>query len=122
MIGAGDAVVAPDRVAGHLRMSCAAALPLGAHAAATLLASIRGTEPPTLSVGYVVQCVGLGRKQGYIQIVKADDTPRRLHIGGRAGGAIKNRVCTLVVDAPAKESSQPGAYRWPRGPMAEVAM
>jgi NADH:ubiquinone reductase (H+-translocating) len=120
VLGAGDAIVAPARVARHLRMSCAAALPLGAHAAATLLATIRGTEPPTLSVGYVIQCVGLGRRAGYIQIVTADDTPRRLHIGGRAGGAIKNMVATMVVDAPKKESSKPGAYRWPKGPKPEV--
>jgi NADH dehydrogenase FAD-containing subunit len=120
VIGAGDAIVAPARVARHLRMSCAAALPLGAHAAATLLASIRGTEPTRLSVGYVVQCVGLGAKRGYIQLVRADDTARRLHIGGRAGGAIKNMVCTMVAEAPAKESVKPGAYHWPKGPTAEV--
>jgi NADH:ubiquinone reductase (H+-translocating) len=120
VIGAGDAIVAPARVARHLRMSCAAALPLGAHAAATLLASIRGTEPLPLSVGYVVQCVGLGAKLGYIQVVRADDTPRPLHIGGRVGGAIKNMVCTMVVDAPAKERTKPGAYHWPKGPKPEV--
>jgi NADH dehydrogenase FAD-containing subunit len=118
VIGAGDAIVAPDSVARHLRMSCAAALPLGAHAATTLLAAIRETGPPTLSVGYLAQCVGLGRK-GYVQIVRADDTPRRLHIAGRTGGAIKNMICTMVVEAPAKESRRPGAYRWPKGPASE---
>jgi NADH dehydrogenase FAD-containing subunit len=122
VIGAGDAIVAPARVARHLRMSCAAALPLGAHAAATLLAAIRGTEPPNLSVGYLLQCVGLGRKHGYIQFVRADDTPRQLHIGGRAGGAIKNMVCTMVATAPTKESDKPGAYHWPKGPKPEVTV
>jgi NADH dehydrogenase FAD-containing subunit len=121
VIGAGDAIVAPATVARHLRMSCAAALPLGAHAAGTLLASLRGTPPPALSAGYILQCVGLGRNNGYIQVVRADDTPRRLHIGGRAGAAIKNMVCTMVVDAPLKESSKPGAYRWPKGPKTEAA-
>jgi NADH dehydrogenase len=120
VIGAGDAIVAPPRVARHLRMSCAAALPLGAHAAATLLATFRGTEVPTLSVGYVIQCVGLGRRRGYVQVVTADDTPRRLHIGGRAGGAIKNMVVTMVVDAAKKEINRPGAYRWPKGPKPQV--
>jgi NADH:ubiquinone reductase (H+-translocating) len=116
VIGAGDAIVAPDEVAGHLRMSCAAALPLGAHAAGTLLASIRGTQPPALSAGYLLQCVGLGGKNGYIQVVRADDTPRPLHIGGRAGAAVKEMICAMVADAPVKESGQPGAYRWPKGP------
>jgi NADH:ubiquinone reductase (H+-translocating) len=116
VIGAGDAVVAPDRVARHLRMGCAAALPLGAHAAETLLASIRGTQPPTLSVGYLLQCVGLGHKSAYIQVVRADDSPRGMHVGGRTGAAIKDLVCTMVVDSPIKESRKPGAYRWPKGP------
>lgn len=120
VIGAGDAIVAPDSVARHLRMGCATALPLGAHAAGTLLASIRGTQPPALSAGYILQCVGLGRKNGYIQVVRADDSPRRLHIGGRAGAAVKNMVCTMVVGAPVKESSKPGAYRWPKGPAPEA--
>lgn len=122
VIGAGDAIVAPDRVASHLRMSCATALPLGAHAAETLLASIRGTQPPTLSVGYLLQCIGLGGKQGYIQVVRADDSPRRVHIGGRAAAAIKNVVCTMVIDAPVKESRKPGTYRWPKGPKSRVAV
>ncbi len=56
-----------------------------------------------------------------IQVVRADDTPRPMHIGGRAGAAIKNMVCTMAIDVPMKESSTPGAYRWPKGPKAEVA-
>jgi NADH dehydrogenase FAD-containing subunit len=116
VIGAGDAIAAPDRVAGHLRMSCAAALPLGAHAAGTLLASVRGTQPPALSAGYLLQCVSLGRKNGYVQVVHADDSPRPLHIGGRAGAVVKELICTMAAAAPRKESSRPGAYHWPKGP------
>jgi NADH dehydrogenase FAD-containing subunit len=119
VIGAGDAIVAPAQVARHLRMDCAAALPLGAHAAATLPASIRGTQPPTLSMGYLLQCIGLGAKDGYIQAVRADGTPRHLHIGGRAAAVIKKWICTMAVEAPMKESNRPGAYRWPKGPKPE---
>jgi len=116
IIGAGDAMVAPAAVAGHLRMGCAVALPLGGHAAATLLASIRGTTPPVLSVGFLIQCISLGRKKGYIQVVRADDTPRRLHVGGRPGAMIKEKICEMVVDSPTKESTKPGTYSWPKGP------
>ena len=80
MIGAGDAIVAPDSVASHLRMGCAVALPLGGQAAETLLASLRGTALPVLSIGFVIQCISLGRKKGYIQVVRNDDTPRALHV------------------------------------------
>jgi NADH dehydrogenase FAD-containing subunit len=116
VIGAGDAVVAPATVAAHLRMGCVTALPLGAQAADTLLALIRGTALPALSVGFVIQCISLGRKNGYIQVVRADDTPRPLHVGGRAGAAIKERICRFVVDSPKKERTSPGAYSWPKGP------
>ena len=121
VIGAGDAIVAPAAVAAHLRMGCAAAVPLGAQAADTLLATIRGTALPVLSVGFVIQCISLGRKSGYIQVVRADDTPRALHVGGRAGAAIKERICRMVADAPKKERTSPGKYSWPKGPSRKRA-
>jgi NADH dehydrogenase FAD-containing subunit len=119
VIGAGDAIVAPATVAAHLRMGCVTALPLGAQAADTLLASIRGTALPALSIGFVLQCISLGRKNGYIQVVRADDTPRPLHVGGRAGAAIKEKVCRFVVDSAKKERTSPGTYTWPKGPHRE---
>ncbi|WP_183407260.1 NAD(P)/FAD-dependent oxidoreductase [Nocardioides marmorisolisilvae] len=116
ILGAGDAVVAPQSVAGHLRMGCATALPMGAHAAHTLLAAIRGAVPRELTIGYVLQCISLGRKRGYIQLVRSDDTARRFHLGGRTGARVKEWICEMVVDSPKKESTQPGAYSWPKGP------
>jgi NADH:ubiquinone reductase (H+-translocating) len=121
VIGAGDAIVAPAAVAAHLRMGCAVALPLGAQAANTLLASIRRTALPVLSIGFVVQCISLGRKNGYIQVVRPDDTPRRLHVGGRAGAAIKEKICRLVVASSKKERTSPGTYSWPKGPQRNSA-
>ncbi len=97
-------------------MGCAVALPLGGQAAETLLAAIRGSTLPVLSVGFLLQCISLGRKKGYIQVVRSDDTPRALHVGGRAGAMIKERICEMVVDSPMKESTKPGAYSWPKGP------
>jgi NADH:ubiquinone reductase (H+-translocating) len=116
IIGAGDAVVAPPEVAGHLRMGCAVALPLGGHAAETLLASIRGTRPAALSVGFAIQCISLGRRKAYIQPVRSDDTPRPFRVTGRTGAIIKEKICRLVVEAPVRESRKPGAYWWPKGP------
>ena len=116
VIGAGDAIVAPDRVAGHLRMGCAAALPLGAHAAATLLASIRGTEPPTLSVGYVVQCVGLGRRRATSR--SCGPTTPLVACTSADARVARSRTWSAPwwSTHPTKESNQPGAYRWPKGP------
>ena len=121
VIGAGDAITAPAAVAAHLRMGCAVALPLGGQAAETLLASIRDTALPVLSIGFVIQCISLGRKNGYIQVVRPDDTPRAFHLGGRLGARVKELVCTMVVSTPKKEITRPGAYSWPKGPQRKPA-
>jgi len=116
IIGAGDAVRPPASVGAHLRMSCAMAIPIGGHAANTALARLRGTAPRPLDVGFLIQCISLGRKKGYIQLVGADDRPRRFHLGGRIGAFVKERVCRLVVSGPRKEARKPGSYFSPAGP------
>lgn len=89
IIGAGDAVQPPASVGAHLRMSCAMALPLGGHAANTSLAQLRATQPQPLTAGFIIQCISLGRRKGYVQFVHSDDTPRRFHIAGALGAKIQ---------------------------------
>jgi NADH dehydrogenase FAD-containing subunit len=112
IIGAGDAVAVPQEVGAHLRMACAVALPLGGHAAEVLLAELRGTQPQPFSMKFTAQCLSLGRKRGYIQLVHPDDSPRIAHIGGRVGAKVKEAVCRNAVDAPTRESTVPGSYSW----------
>jgi NADH dehydrogenase FAD-containing subunit len=116
IVGAGDAVVTPDAVGAHLRMSCAAALPLGGHAAETVLHLIRGHQPTPISIGFLLQCLSLGRKDGHIQLVRPDDNARAGRLTGRKAAWVKERICRLVVDGPTKERRKPGAYRAPKGP------
>ncbi|MCO8276876.1 FAD-dependent oxidoreductase [Actinoplanes sp. TRM 88003] len=116
IVGAGDAIVMSGPAGEHLRMGCAIALPLGGKAAETVLAQIRGQEPEPVSIGFQAQCISLGRKRGYIQLVHADDRPRPLHIGGRLGARVKESVCKMSVSLPAKERTKPGAYPTPKGP------
>lgn len=115
IVGAGDAVAVAPEVGAHLRMACATALPLGGHAANTVLARIRGEEPPVLSLGFAAQCMSLGRKAGYLQLVRADDSPRPLALSGRLGAAAKEAICRMTVDKLRAERSQP-AYKTPKGP------
>jgi NADH dehydrogenase FAD-containing subunit len=121
IIGAGDAVRPPASVGAHLRMGCAVAIPLGGHAADTALARLRGAAPEPLDVGFLIQCISLGRKKGYIQLVRADDTPRRFHLAGRIGAFVKERVCRMVISGPRKEASKPGSYHSPGGPRRHPA-
>lgn len=117
IVGAGDAVAPPPAVAGHLRMSCAAALPLGSHAATVVLAAIGAAGPARpLSIGFVIQCLSLGRRRGLIQLVRPDDTARRLFFGGRAGARTKEGVCRFTLNSLRKERTRPGSYRTFRGP------
>lgn len=109
IIGCGDAC-APSGV--PLRMSCQAAMPLGAQAAATVLARIAGTTPAPISQAFTGQCVSLGRGAGVIQPAHRDDSPRRLSIGGRAAAAIKELVCGTTLWALRREARRPGFYRW----------
>ncbi|SFN60160.1 NAD(P)/FAD-dependent oxidoreductase [Mycetocola miduiensis] len=116
ILGAGDAVRLPDPFGRHLRMGCAAALPLGGAAAATILAARRGTPLPVASVGFLLQCISLGRQDGYVQVVRADDSPRPLAFSGWLGARIKEAICRLTVTGPQREAGRPGAYWAPKGP------
>ncbi|HEV2529693.1 MAG TPA: FAD-dependent oxidoreductase [Thermomicrobiales bacterium] len=99
IVGAGDAVVLPDANGRHLRLSCASAMPLGALAAEAVLARLRGGQPVPVSIGYGGQCVSLGRRQGVLQAVHGDDTPRRFAYGGVAGAWTKEQICRYTVRA-----------------------
>ncbi|WP_183086436.1 NAD(P)/FAD-dependent oxidoreductase [Mycetocola zhadangensis] len=116
ILGAGDAVRLPESVGAHVRMGCAMALPLGGAAAATALAILRGEQPPTVSVGFLVQCVSLGRSRGYVQVVHADDSPTSLALGGRLGAFVKEAVCRMTVNSSRRERTEPGAFWAPKGP------
>lgn len=117
IFGAGDAVRVPDSVAGHLRMSCAAALPLGAHAADSIIARVQDQTPASLSAGYVLKCISLGRKSGLIQTVTADDRPRSIVVRGRLGGLAKEQICRMTLGWIRSELRQSGSYKWAKGPV-----
>ena len=112
IVAAGDSAAPSGQ---PLRMSCQAAGPLGAQAAKTVLARIAGTEPVAVDQRFVAQCVSLGRSVGTFQITHADDTPRRLYVGGRIGAAIKEAICTGTVKQLEKEARKPGSYTWLKG-------
>ncbi|MFR9801309.1 NAD(P)/FAD-dependent oxidoreductase [Pseudonocardia sp. RS010] len=94
VVAAGDAAAPSGR---PLRMSCQTALPLGQHAARTVLSRLAGTEPGTLDPAYAGTCLSLGRRAGTIQVSRRDDTPTGLVIAGRTAARIKEAVCRGTV-------------------------
>ncbi|MBD0672978.1 NAD(P)/FAD-dependent oxidoreductase [Streptomyces sp. CBMA156] len=91
VIGDAAAVTVPG--AGTLRMGCATALPQGRYLGGLLAG--RTTEP--FAFRYVVQCVSLGRRDGLLQVVGADDSMRPTVFTGTAGRLAKAAIVTAVL-------------------------
>ena len=90
LVGVGDAVTVEDN--DHVRMSCQAALPLGAHGAGTVWNLLQGHEPEPLSLGFVSRCISLGRDRGVVQFSARDDTPSKWAVRGRLAAPVKEAV------------------------------
>ena len=58
-----------------------------------------------------VQCVSLGRHHGLIQLVHADDSPRRQIFTGRAAAAAKEQVVRSTVRTLRLAARHPDAAR-----------
>ncbi|MGB3334038.1 MAG: FAD-dependent oxidoreductase [Mycobacterium sp.] len=112
IMAAGDAVAPSGQ---PLRMSCQAALPLGAQAANTVLARIAGTSPVALDQAFVSQCISVGRDAATVQLSRRDDTPIKAFIGGRLGAVVKESICKYTVKWIRGEAAKPGSYRWMKG-------
>jgi NADH:quinone reductase (non-electrogenic) len=112
VVAAGDAAAPSDS---PLRMSCQAALPLGAQAANTVLSRIAGTEPAVVNQAFTGQCVSIGRQAGTIQLAHLDDRVMPIYVGGRAAASIKEAVCKGTISFLAKEARKPGSYFWLKG-------
>lgn len=89
---AGDSAVIAGPGDRELRMACATALPAGKYAADAVAARLRGREPRKLAFRYVVQCLSLGRRDGVIQFLHADDRPARTVLTGRSAAWVKERI------------------------------
>jgi NADH:ubiquinone reductase (H+-translocating) len=112
IVAAGDAAAPSGQ---PLRMSCQAAIPLGAQAANTVLSRIAGTPPAAVNQAFTGQCVSVGRSYATIQLARPDDTPVNLAIGGRVAASIKEAVCKSTVWGIRREAAKPGWYRWLKG-------
>ena len=74
-----------------LRMSCASGTPKAWQAADAIAARLTGGKLPKTQPRYFNQCISLGRKEGLIQYVTADDRAVRAALTGRFACVI---ICT----------------------------
>ncbi|MFF1484731.1 NAD(P)/FAD-dependent oxidoreductase [Streptomyces sp. NPDC058319] len=89
----GDAALAAGPGGKPLRMSCATGIPSAWQAADAIAARLTGTKLPNVPLRYFNQCVSLGRRQGLIQYVTADDRAVRAALTGRTAALYKEIVC-----------------------------
>ena len=109
IVATGDAA-APSGL--PLRMSCQAALPLGSHAADTVLSRMAGERPAAFDKGIAAMCVSLGRRAGVFQLAHRDDTAMRFHVKGRLGAKLKEAAAASPVKQMADEARKPGSHKW----------
>jgi NADH dehydrogenase len=112
IVAAGDAAAPSGQ---PLRMSCQAAVPLGAQAANTVLSRLAGTAPAVIDQAFVGSNVSLGRRAAVIQFARKDDTAVSIYIGGRLGAAIKEAVCKGTLWGIRREARKPGSTLWFKG-------
>jgi NADH dehydrogenase FAD-containing subunit len=89
----GDAALALGPGDKPLRMSCASGTPTAWQAADAIAARLTGRGLPHVPVRYFTQCVSLGRREGLIQYVTADDRAVNAALTGRTAALYKELVC-----------------------------
>ncbi|MFE6526149.1 NAD(P)/FAD-dependent oxidoreductase [Streptomyces sp. NPDC057794] len=89
----GDAALATGPGGKPLRMSCASGVPMAWQAADAIAARLTGGKLPNVPIRYFNQCVSLGRREGLIQYVTADDRAVDAALTGRLAALYKELVC-----------------------------
>jgi NADH dehydrogenase FAD-containing subunit len=124
---------------GALRMGCVSAMPMGAYVADRLTnefhrkdknghsgsplpgvfadgrgAGGEGNTTQPFRFGFLLRCISLGRREGLVQMVGANDTPQpRIYTGWQAV-LMKEIICRFTAGSMPLERRFPGFYRWPQ--------
>ncbi|MER5205161.1 FAD-dependent oxidoreductase [Streptomyces sp. NPDC002825] len=89
----GDAALAMGPGDKPLRMSCASGTPMAWLAADGIAARLTGGKLPKTQPRYHNQCISLGRRDGLIQYVTADDRSVSAALTGRLAARYKELIC-----------------------------
>ncbi|MEV4950229.1 FAD-dependent oxidoreductase [Streptomyces sp. NPDC053755] len=89
----GDAAMAMGPGGKPLRMSCASGTPAAWQAADAIAARLTGNKVPRTPIRYFNQCISLGRREGLIQYVTADDQAVDRALTGRLAALYKELIC-----------------------------
>lgn len=95
----GDAAASHRPDGQELRMACATALPSAARAALALTDRLAGRTPKPMRFRYFGQCISLGRRDGLVQFVNADDSPKDAVLTGRIAALFKETIARSTIMA-----------------------
>jgi NADH:ubiquinone reductase (H+-translocating) len=109
----GDAASPAAALDMPVRMACATASPMGQYVGSHLAAVIRGEQPKQpFRFRYFGRCISLGRDDGLVQLVTADDTPVERVITGRLGARIKEFICRATIWSFQGEQKLGSLWAW----------
>jgi NADPH-dependent 2,4-dienoyl-CoA reductase/sulfur reductase-like enzyme len=80
---------------------------------------LTGGRLPNYPLGYVHQCISLGRRDGIIQLVTSDDRARSVAVGGRLAALYKEFICWAAALGTAHPMLYPAPRRRLTTPRAE---
>ncbi|MEV4248532.1 FAD-dependent oxidoreductase [Streptosporangium canum] len=89
----GDAAMVTGPGDKPLRMSCASGIPTAWQAVGAIAARLTGGKLSNAPIRYFNQCISLGRKEGLIQYVTADDRAVQAVLTGRLAAVYKELIC-----------------------------
>jgi len=113
IFAAGDSAAFVENPDAPIRMACATAEPMAAQAADNLVALINHQPQQPFGFQYIFQCISLGRQDGLIQWVKADDRAREHIFRGRLAAFIKEIVCRYAWWGVQIQGRLPQIFTWP---------
>jgi len=112
----GDAAAVPGAWGDEIAMGCRSGGFTGPKLADILAARLAGQEPRPFAFRYYHECISLGRKQGLVQFLNADESPKNKILTGRKAIAYKN----LVLNSAKILFRQPGPFPARRRHLAVV--
>jgi NADH dehydrogenase len=118
VFAAGDAAVVTGGPA--LRMACAVAMPMGVHVAEEIARLVREQPREAFRFAFVTQCISLGRRDGLVQMVDADDRPTPRIWRGRKARWLKESICRYTLWMIRAERRGVPLFHWPRPPRERV--
>jgi NADH:ubiquinone reductase (H+-translocating) len=110
---AGDVMDFSETAPLSIRMSCQAAMPLGAHVGDNLAAWLKGKELASLEFGYSAQCISLGQKRGLLQFINPDDSMVEKAFTGWQASIVKKLILLFTFGIIKLERILPYVYQWP---------